>query len=367
VDRADRAVDRQGLRRRATRVYGRVVLKRHALVGALAAVATASAAALASTPGTNGQIAFRRYLNATHSQTALFTMNADGSNLRQIVRSPPRRNDDGPDWAPDGKLIVFSRNPAVGPHWIEVVNADGTGLRRVTPRCARAPAPNRVPRGCEDAGEPSFTPDGGHVTFARATGRIRRFPRFEYEQIEHAAVAIIAVDGTGEREILRLPRYAGDIHYPQVSPDGRLIVFERFNSPLARPRLTRALFVMNADGSGVHRVTPWRLQAGDGPDWAPDGSRILFRSKVDVDDERSQYYTVRPDGTGLTQISHFPFTRRRLFSATFSPDGQQIVFAKADAKGRGDVWIMNADGSNPHSVFAAAPWDSAPDWGAAPG
>src|SRR5215207_7314761 len=262
----------------------------------------------------------------------------------KIVRSPPRRNDDGPDWAPDGKLIVFSRNPAVGPHWIEVVNADGTGLRRVTPRCARAPAPNRVPRGCEDAGEPSFTPDGGHVT-----------------------VAIIAVDGTAEREILRLPRYAGDIHYPQVSPDGRLIVFERFNSPLARPRLTRALFVMNADGSGVHRVTPWRLQAGDGPDWAPDGSRILFRSKVDVDDERSQYYTVRPDGTGLTQISHFPFTRRRLFSATFSPDGQQIVFAKADAKGRGDVWIMNADGSNPHSVFAAAPWDSAPDWGAAPG
>ena len=100
--------------------------------------------------------------------------------------------------------------------------------------------------------------------------------------------------------------------------------------------------------------------------FTPDGSRILFRSKVDVDDERSQYYTVRPDGTGLTQISHFAFERRRLFSATFSPDGQQIVFAKADAKGRGDVWIMNADGSNLHSVFAAAPWDSAPDWGPAP-
>jgi Tol biopolymer transport system component len=343
------------------------VFKRLALVGALVAVATASAAALATPPGTNGQIAFRRYLNDTHSQTALFTMNADGSNPRQIVRSPPPRNDDQPDWAPDGKLIVFSRNPAVGPHWIDVVSADGTGERSVTPRCRKKPTFGGVPPGCEDAGEPSFAPDGAQITFARATGRVRRFKKFNYEQIEHAAVAIIAIDGTGEREILRLARYAGDIHYPQMSPDGRQIVFERFNSPLSRPRLKRALFAMNADGSAVHRVTPWQLQAGDGPDWAPDGSRILFRSKVDVDDERSQYYTVRPDGTGLTQLSHFPFTKQRLFSATFSPDGQQIVFAKADAKGRGDVWVMNADGSNPHPVLTAAPWDSAPDWGAAPG
>jgi TolB protein len=333
--------------------------------GLTAAAAGASAAALATTPGSNGQIAFRRYLNAAQSKTALFTMNADGSNLRQIMRSPPHTNDDQVDWAPDGKHVLFSRNPAVGPHWIDVVNSDGTGLQSVVPRCRKKPTFNRVPRGCADSGEPSFTPDGGHVTFARATGRIRRFKKFHYEQIEHAAVAIIAVDGTGEREILRLPRYAGDVHYPQMSPDGRRIVFERFNSPLSKPRLTRALFVMNADGSGVHRVTPWKLEAGDGPDWAPDGSRILFRSNVDVDDERSQYYTVRPDGTGLTQISHFPFTRRRLFSATFSPDGQQIVFAKADAKGLGDVWIMNADGTNPHPVQTAKPWDSAPDWGSA--
>lgn len=347
-------------------MYGRVVFKRLALVGAIAAVATASAAALATTPGTNGQIVFRRYLNATHSKTAIFTMNADGSNLRQIVRAPRGTNDDQPDWASDGKRLVFSRNPEVGPHWLNVVNADGTGLQPLTPRCARAPAPNRVPRGCEDAGEASFAPDGGHVTFARATGRIRRFKKFDYEQVEHAAVAIIAVDGTGEREVLRLPRYAGDVHYPQMSPDGRLISFERFNSPLSRPRLTRAMFVMNADGSGVHRVTPWNLHAGDGAEWAPDSSRILFRSKVEVDDERSQYYTVRPDGTGLTQISHFPFTKRRLLSASFSPDGQQIVFAIADAKGLGDIWIMNADGSNLHPVLQAKPWDSAPDWGATP-
>jgi TolB protein len=150
-----------------------------------------------------------------------------------------------------------------------------------------------------------------------------------------------------------------------MSPDGRLIVFERHNSPLARPRLGRALFVMNADGSDVHRVTPWKLDGGDGPDWDPDGSRIPFHSKVDVDNaERSQFYTVRPDGTGLTRLTHFPFEHRRLFSATFSPDGRQIVFARAsDAEGHRAIWVMDADGSSQHVVFDADRFDSAPDWG----
>jgi TolB protein len=339
------------------------VFKRLALAGAIAALATASGAALATPPGTNGQITFRRYFNADQSKSAVFTMNADGSNVRQITHPPPRRNDEPADWAPDGRRLAFARNPAKGPHWISVVNSDGTGLVRVTPRCRKKPTFKRVPRGCEDDNEPSFTPDNEHVTFVRATGRLKVFRKFEYELNEHSAIAIIGVDGSGEREILRLPRFAGTVHYPQLSPDGRLIVFERVNSPLSKPRLARALFVMNADGSDLHRITPWKLNAGDGADWAPDGSRLLFRSKVEVADERSQFYTVRPDGTGLTRITDFEFTHRPLLSATFSPDGRQIVFAKADRRGRGDIWIMNADGSDSHPVLQAKPWDSGVDWG----
>ncbi|HEX6516284.1 MAG TPA: hypothetical protein VF049_11980 [Nocardioidaceae bacterium] len=343
----------------------RTMLGRTALVGAVVLLAGLPAVAVATTPGANGQITFRRYFNKDQTKSAVFTMNADGTNVRQITHPPKGTNDDQADWSPDGTRLVFSRNPANGPHWVEVVNADGSGTRRVTPRCTKKPAPHRVPAGCEDAGEPSFAPDGKHVTYARATGHIKVFEKFGWEQIEHAAVAIIGVQGTGERVILRLPRYAGDLHYPQLSPDGRLIVFERVNSPLRKPRLGRALFVMRADGTHRRRITPWRLNAGDNPDWAPDGSRILFRSQVDVNDERSQYYTVRPDGTHLKQITHFPFTKRRLFSASYSPDGRRIVFAKADRKGRGDVWIMKADGSRPHPVLTARPWDSGADWGAA--
>jgi TolB protein len=144
-----------------------------------------------------------------------------------------------------------------------------------------------------------------------------------------------------------------------------MIVFERFNSPLSKPPLGRALFVVNADGTGVHRVTPWRLRAGDGPDWAPDSSRILFRSLADEPNDRSQYYTVRPDGSQLTKLTGFP-RGRRLFSASFSPDGQQIVYGRGDAKGLGDLWLMNADGTNQRPLLQDPKWDSAPDWGVAP-
>src|SRR5262245_50442464 len=51
--------------------------------GLTAAAAGACAAALATTPGTNGQIAFRRWLNDETSRSALYTMNPDGTGVRR--------------------------------------------------------------------------------------------------------------------------------------------------------------------------------------------------------------------------------------------------------------------------------------------
>lgn len=343
---------------------GRRRTTRLAIIVAVGLTATAAAAALATTPGSNGQIAFRRWLNDETSRSALYTMNPDGTGVRRIVPRLRRAHDDQPDWSRDGRLLAFTRFPDNGSAWINVVNSDGTGLRRVTPRCTRKPSFDRVPRGCEDAANVSFTPDGQRLLFTRATGRVRQFPRYEFDQIEHTAVAITGIDGTGEREILRLGRYAGDLGFPQMSPDGRLILFERHNSPLRKPRMGQAIFVMNADGTNVHRVTPWRLRGGDNPDWAPDSSRILFRSQEEGNVERAQFYTVRPDGTGLTRLTNFPNEHRRVFSASFSPDGTQIVYARApDRRERGDLWLMNADGTNHRLLYAVPAADSAPDWG----
>jgi Tol biopolymer transport system component len=338
---------------------------RHVLLGALAASATATAAALATSPGPNGQIAFRRWLNDQHTRSAIYVINPDGTNVRRIVAPFRGGFDDQPDWSPDGSRLAFTRCPGDTPCRLMIVNADGSGLRAVSPRCRRRATGPRLP--CADEANVSFTPDGRHLLYTRATGRVRQFPRFDTDQIEHSAVTMVGADGRGRRVLLRLPPYKGDANFPQMSPDGRLIMFERANGPLGRPRFGQAIFVMNADGTRVHRVTPWKLRGGDNPDWAPDSSRILFHSEEDADVERAQFYTVRPDGTGLTKLTDFPFEHRRVFSATFSPDGTQILYARApDQRERGDLWLMNADGTDQRPLYTVPAADSAPDWGSRP-
>jgi len=329
----------------------------------LGVVVVSASAALATSPGANGKIAFRRYFSPAKTSGALFTMNSDGSNVTQITHPPSKVVDDTPDWAPDGKRLTYFRCPATAACSVWVVNADGTGQRRLT-RCGHPETATNIPKDCEDSFAASFAPDSRHVTFRRATGPIKHFKKDDSYWSRNSAIAIEGVDGKGEREIYRLAPYSGDANWPQLSPDGRQIVFERANSPVGKPSLQQALFVLNADGSGVHRVTPWNLHAGDGPDWAPDGSRILFRSNAGID-KLSQYYTVRPDGSALTQLTHFPAGTNTL-SASFSPDGHQILFAKGDAKGLGDIWTMNADATNQRVLLHAATGDSAADWGPAP-
>src|SRR4051812_50206968 len=84
-------------------------LERLVLVGALAVAATVTAAAVATTPGSNGQIAFRRWLNDENSRSALYTINPDGSGVRRIVPRSRRGPRGPPHRAPGGGGVGVSR------------------------------------------------------------------------------------------------------------------------------------------------------------------------------------------------------------------------------------------------------------------
>ena len=88
-----------------------------------------------------------------------------------------------------------------------------------------------------------------------------------------------------------------------------------------------------ADGSERRRITPWSLGAGDDPDWSPDGTLILFHSH-EGGDAQGQLYVIRPDGKGMRQLTHVK-DGTWLGSASFSPDGKWIAFAKAGRRWRG--------------------------------
>jgi Tol biopolymer transport system component len=100
--------------------------------------------------------------------TGLYVMRADGSDVRplvQIALGTAHGDDDlsSAHWSPDGSRIVFIRIPDDrGGRRIEVMNADGSGLREL-PLGART----------ADATNPSWSPDGTRLAFERwsADGR----------------------------------------------------------------------------------------------------------------------------------------------------------------------------------------------------
>ena len=334
-----------------------------ALGSALTVLMTGSA--LATAPGTNGQLAFRRYFDAKNTTGAVFVIAPDGSGERQITNPPKGTIDDQPDWSPDGTRLVFTRCPSDGPCRVMIVNADGSGLRALTPRCTKR-ARDRIPKGCQDGANASFTPDGQHVSYTRATGRVRIFKKFDTDQIEHSDVVVIGADGRGARVVRRSGVFLSDLEWPMLSPDASRFLLEVRTSPIGHPRLSHGVYTVGTDGKNLRRITPLKLRGGDGPDWAPDGSKIIFRSNEDFGDFlKSHYFTVRPDGSGLQQLTHFP-SGTKLFSSSFSPDGTRIVFAMAPPGTKlPDVYTMAADGSDIQRVTTSSKWDSAPDWGTA--
>ena len=310
-----------------------------AATAVLGTLAVAAGAAWATAPGQNGKLVFRRYLDPQRTTGALFTSNPDGTGVRQLTHPGKTALDNEPDWSPDGTKVVYEHSTGPRDELIYVVNANGADARSVVP-CTG---------GCAGQEVPAWSPDGGEIAFA--SGGVR------YEQIW-----IVGVDGTGLRRVTGPDTIDAD---PQWSPDGRRIVFRRIDP--YRARKGYALFVVNVDGTGERRLTPWALRAGDHPDWSPDGKRILFRANVEGPRTiSSNLYTIRPDGTGLTQLTRARGGTVQHLSAGFSPDGRWITFSRTPGTGKdgnADVFVMRSNGTGARNVTRSAIWDSAVDWG----
>ena len=320
------------------------------------AVDQSRASATVDRGAASGRIVFKRQPEGDPSTAALFTIGADGTHERQVTRPETGVTDNRPDYSPDGSLLVFERSGV--PFAVYTVRPDGSRLRRVTPECPD-PGPGVETR-CEDGAYPSFLPDGKRFVYTRSTGTIRTFPNGE-EWIKHSDLVVRKVDGSDPRVLLRARPYAAEYSGARFSPDGSKLLYVRTNSPLSKPAGGRAIFVADGDGSHRRQITPWSFDAGDDPDWSPDGKRILFRSHL-AGEQQSQLHLVRPDGSGLRQITHVE-EGTQLLSASFSPDGRSITFAMTGEGGEPDVYVMRADGKDVRPVTTTPLWESMPDWG----
>lgn len=89
------------------------------------------------------------------------------------------------------------------------------------------------------------------------------------------------------------------------------------------------------------------------PTPSPDGTTIAFIADSSVTFAHQGIYTVKADGTGLTTTPLYQDPNSggvALGQPRWSHDGKYIVHNRIDVSGHSEVWVMNADGTNPRQV-----------------
>jgi dipeptidyl aminopeptidase/acylaminoacyl peptidase len=107
---------------------------------------------------------------------------------------------------------------------------------------------------------------------------------------------------------------------PQVSPDGKSVVFVSRATDLAANRGLNDLWLIGTDGAGLRRLTS-HAAADVNPRWAPDGKTIYFLS---TRSGSSQIWQIAVDGGEPSQVTTLPLDAG---SFRVSPDGTRIAFS----------------------------------------
>jgi Tol biopolymer transport system component len=117
--------------------------------------------------------------------------------------------------------------------------------------------------------------------------------------------------------------------------------------------VTRDIYVMNADGSGVQRLTTDPADDID-PAWSPDSQRIVFASRRDGNFE---IYVMNADGTGQTRLTH---DEGNDFGPSVSRDGR-IAFHGLQGGPYTNIFVLDPNGAITN-VTKSEHNDTNPSW-----
>jgi TolB protein len=171
------------------------------------------------------------------------------------------------------------------------------------------------------------------------------------------------VDGSGRK---RLTFNKWDDIAPIWSPDGKKIMFESI-----RESGKHDIYIMNADGSNTVNLTTRPNSLDNHPKFFEDGSKIIFNSSRDSPedwpDDRYDYeiYTMDSDGSNQKRITYnldgwdsYP---------SMSPDGTTLLWRRIvpdpnNERGNSEIFLSNADGTNPRNITNYSGFDGYPAW-----
>lgn len=259
----------------------------------------------------------------------IYVMQADGTGLTRLTDDPAF--DDSPALSPDGTRIAFlsaRHDPAPKfpnlKYELYVVDVEsGEEIRLTTTEATE--------------GHPAWSPDGTRISFDA-----------DYDGDGYAEIYTLAPDG---KDLTRLTFNLANDQFADWSPDGTQIAFASERNG------NWDLFVMDADGSNQRPLTEspaWELF----PAWSPDGMQIAY-TFLQPNSRNTDVFVMHADGSEprqLTDTSGFDE------NPVWSPDGEQIAFQSARG-GTFGIYVMNADGSDPRLITDPTSDALWPSWG----
>jgi WD40 repeat protein len=279
-----------------------------------------------------GQIAF---VSLADPSVDIAVVNADGTGFRRLTHAGL---DLQPAWSPDGSRIAFVSDGGGGDQHIYVMTADGTNVSRLTD-------------GRFDL-DPAWSPDGSTIAFSSLRD----------------GSAQIATLSTADGSLTVLTDLPGFEAQPTWSPDGRQLAFV---SDYVAYDFVFDIYTMKADGTGQTRRTQgfamWpNIRYYLHPAWSPDGSMIAFLLGEIISGTSAMRFSVTlmtPDGVWLKQLaSAGDISWNEALdpgSLTWSPDGRGIAYSFIDGGGVWSVRYVSLDGSRMGTIVSNA---HSPSW-----
>jgi len=284
-------------------------------------------------------------------------------------------------WSPDGKLLAYLDRSTPQTHYsIWLLSVENLDRRQLT----------WPPAGNLSDVIPAFSPDGQTLAFVRLSsarvsdiylmpiggGEPRRLT-FDDREIDGVAWTpegreivftsdrgggyglwrISATGGTPERLAV-----GGDSDFsPRPPTQGNRLAISRQGNRLAyvRSAFDTNIWRIELQQSKGRSNPPIKFIAStnldQGPQYSPDGKRIVFEST------RSGNYEIwmcDSDGANLVQLTSFD---RTTGTPRWSPDGRRIAF-DSRMETHSDVYVMGAEGGNPRRLTTETSDDVVPSW-----
>jgi Tol biopolymer transport system component len=186
---------------------------------------------------------------------------------------------------------------------------------------------------------PDYSPDGKQVVFVNRVGKAP------------SALWLMGGDGQDPHELYAGPK---DIVGASWSPDGSWIAF----TMQVDSAFTYEVFLLDArhPQAPPRRISHGLTGIGGSLDWSPNGKSLaIFAGPVEA---REIYQLDVTDGA-FTQLT---FGGNNA-AASYSPDGQYIIYNSLRNNGQADLYIMRADGHSTRQLTDNAEPDWQPVWG----